>query len=163
MAKFFNIDFRRFFLLMLPTMLRRQLLVSFLMPVISVIDKLYQLFTSNRKSNLYTLKITPQIFALEKALNDRFDAENRGIYIRDSYSDYNPNVFLHPVAENRTVSIFLQAESRPRYLYLRNETPAIGFDFFVNVPESLVFNKNEMIALVNFYKLLGKRFTIITY
>jgi hypothetical protein len=61
------------------------------------------------------------------------------------------------------VYVHIHAENRPQYVYLKEETAIAGFDFFIYVPETLSFNKNEMNALVNFYKLLGKRFSIIKY
>lgn len=48
------------------------------------------------------------------------------------------------------------------YLINRNESGNL-FDFIVMVPIALVYDENEMRALVNTYKLAGKSYTIQTY
>lgn len=49
-------------------------------------------------------------------------------------------------------------------LYLQNLSEyALQFDFIVKVPAALVFDANEMKAIINYYKLAGKRYTIQPY
>jgi hypothetical protein len=38
-----------------------------------------------------------------------------------------------------------------------------AMDFIVYVPVAVTFNESEMKAVINFYKLAGKRYTIQTY
>jgi hypothetical protein len=48
------------------------------------------------------------------------------------------------------------------FRYFRSEWN-VQIDFIVNVPASLIYNSNQMNALINFYRLAGKRYKIVTY
>lgn len=48
------------------------------------------------------------------------------------------------------------------YIKRRSEY-ATAYDFIVYVPSALVFDINQMKALINYYKIASKRYTILTY
>jgi hypothetical protein len=153
MKNWFKIDYYKLVRLLLPTMLRRPVVLAFLEAIISSIDWLYGLFGRNRNANLYHLSITPQVCRLEKALNDRFDSSQRRIYISDG--THYEALYLYTDGEN--VPIWLEPDV---YLHTGGESGEGNIDFIVNVPAGLVYDQHEMEALVRIYKLASKTFII---
>lgn len=160
MNNIFNIDYYRLVKLLLPVMLRRPLLLAFMEAIVSPVDTLYGLFSSNRNANLYRLSITPQVCFLEKALNDRFDISRRRIYIEDGV--FYDEQYLFTEGEGLDEYVYTPVENKDIYLYTRSETGSGSVDFIVVVPAGLRYNEAEMKALVNMYKLASKTFIIPT-
>lgn len=158
MKNYFDIDFRRFSLLLLPTILRSSLIASFVLAFAEPVKLLYNSFTVNRNANLYRLSITPQVCYLEKALNDRFSSWSRLIYITDG--NYKAQMYIYTRTENYPRYIYTKTEALPRYLYQRGEAGADNYDFIVHVPSWYIFDENEMRALVDMYKLANKNYEI---
>jgi len=160
MSNIFRIDYYRLVKLLLPVMLRRPLLVAFLEAIVSPIDRLYGLFTTNRNANLYRLSVTPQVCFLEKALNDRFDVSQRRIYIEDGV--FYDEQYLYTEGESLDEYVYMQSENKDIYLYTRSETGSGSVDFIIVVPAGIRYNEAEMRALVDMYKLASKTFIIST-
>ena len=108
-----------------------------------------------RTANLLKLSYNGQRCYLRKALNDKFDPELRRIFIDgtlDIEQDY----------------IYTQAENLDVYLgtmFLETEFNYAGttVDFLVFVPQLVLDLKiNEIIATLEFYKLAGKQYQIIS-
>ena len=145
---------------MLTFKIRKDGILALLSALIAPLMTLYQVFLRNRERHLYRLSITPQVCYLEKMLNDRYDATSRRIYISDFSQMPDVNLFLEE--ENRPLYIFLEEENMPVYLGTIAEREAGGeTDFVVNVPFSIVYNEKEMHALLDDYKLAGKRYEIV--
>jgi len=88
-------------------------------------------------------------------LNDRFDPELRRIYI-DGTGGEAQKTFIYTPAENQTKYL------GTIYLYQALEFSDTGADFLVYVPQSIaVWLPFEIRALIDFYKLGGKRYLII--
>jgi len=149
----FRIDFRKLAILLLPIPLRKVKTIRFLHALLSPTAQVHSQFSKNRESHLYDLSITPQVCYLEKALNDRFDYVERRIYIQDSV---HPSVFY----------IYRSVEDKPYYMdgvkfiYGHKDYLAEKTDFTVFVPNTLEFDTNEMVALLNKYKLASMKFRI---
>ena len=79
----FNIDLRRFIVLMLPLTKRRAQWVNWLMCLTKPSRDLYGDFVAYRDSTLYKLDHTPQVYSMENELNDVYDITSRRIYITD--------------------------------------------------------------------------------
>jgi hypothetical protein len=144
---------------MLPRPLRknkmRALVTAYLGPIIDM----QNLFMAFREYVIYRLTITPQVCFLEKVLNDRYDKDQRRIFIRDAVVyDY---LYLFRKDESKPVYMFRKSEDKPVYLYSRAETSKFGVDFTITVPLQVVYNINELIALVNSYKLASKSYKVI--
>jgi hypothetical protein len=97
---------------------------------------------------------------LEHILNDTFDPINRAIYIDDAID--SEAVLLYNMAENNESTYLYNISENESNTFLFNEPEAFA-DFTVMVPQSLVFNQDQMIALVKKYKIAGKKFTIQTF
>lgn len=150
MKNYFRIDFGALVEQLLPTMLRASITIAFVRAMISPITALYALFMRNREANLYHLSITPQVFSIEKALNDRFDISQRRIYL--SKGLYYDESYLFKENEALDEYLYLDSEHKDSYLYTGDETGAGSVDFFVNVPADLLFDENEMSAYIGVYR-----------
>lgn len=180
MTNFFNIDFKRLILSLLPTFLRKPLLYSLLKAMVQPVITVYDSFTKSRSENLYKLKITPQICYLRKMLNDSFDIDLRGIYI----SDGNPSnwVIAYPQArfnatdgkqplwaasanETQLNKLIFTTNAGVTIVPRQGDIGASGLDFNVMVPSRLrgIADEKRMISLVNYYKLASKRYAISYY
>lgn len=158
MSTIFEIDFSKLTRLLLPPRLRKPRHVAWVQALMNPVNTLFQQFRRNRDANLYRLKITPQVVYLERLLNDRYDIAGRHIRITDAIS-YAP-VYIYQEAEAKDHALYLESEARPTYLYTESEIGDSTADFYVVVPTDRAFNENEMIALIDAYKLAGKSYKI---
>ena len=153
----YSIDINKLTTLLTPTFLRREKLSAWLRalhyPLIKVADD----FNVNRNANLYNLAHNGQVCYLRAALNDRFDISRRRIKILEGnrYKRY----YIYTKAEQKP---FYLKDNRKLYLRQSYDYADTGVDFIVLVPARLIYNEYEMTALVEFYKLAGKRYKIVT-
>lgn len=161
--RIFQTDIDTLFRQLLPTFLRKPLIIAFFEAATKPLIWLQQKLNISRNDNLYNLSITPQICFLEKALNDRFDKYPRRIYISDGKQLQQIYVFQN--AEQLPTFVFLDGETdedENAYnilpLFLQNETGGFvdGISFKIHVPSALTLNFDEVKSFVNQYKLVGK-------
>lgn len=150
----FNIDFDRLIMLFLPEKLHDNIVVAYLRAAVKPLKDIKILFDNNRKENLYRLGITPQVFSLEKMLNDRYDNVLRRIFISNG-SFIEPD-YIYTRAEQKPKYIYTRAEQKPDYLYQHSEIGYDNVDFYVNIPASLNISESEVDELLEIYKLAGK-------
>ena len=149
----YNIDYNRLTILLLPTFLRKPVLIGYIQSLISPIDNLYYKWFSFREDNLYKVKHTGQICKLRKALNDRFDPMLRRIIIGDGNRYRRQYLYTTP-------------ENRPKYLgtmflHQNSDYADTGVDFIVFVPAQIINQlPYELKAVIDFYKAGGKRYKI---
>jgi len=149
----YRVDYNRLVLLLLPTFLRKPVLIGYIQSLISPIDNLYYRWCSFREDNLYKVKHTGQICKLRKALNDRFDPMLRRIIIGDGN-------------RYRRQYLYTTAENRPKYLgtlflYQNSDYADTGADFIIWVPAEInIRQPYELKAWIDFYKAGGKRYKI---
>lgn len=159
-VKRYVIDYTNYVTSRIPEELQLPIVIAFVLVLAAPVILVYNLLISFRNLMLYKLAITPQVVYLEKMLNDRYDTEERRITITDG-KEYLPT-FLFKKIELKPVFLFLKSEEGflQRFFYTKNETGQFTWDFIVNVPVLVDFNMNELIALVNTYKLPAKTFKI---
>jgi hypothetical protein len=158
----YRIDWNRLMLWWLPNKLKRPLLHNFIISLILPLQQIHVALNKYREKTNYRLLITPQVCHLQRMLNDRFDFTDRRIYIVDM-ADASP-VYIFRANELKPKWIFYGFENRtPLWLYTNQETQTITDDFVVMVPVSVIFDVNEMSALLNVYKLAGTKFKIQTF
>ncbi|KAA2244562.1 hypothetical protein F0L74_00880 [Chitinophaga agrisoli] len=158
MSKPFDVDLPKLVRLLLPPRLRTVKHVAWLQALTNPVNYLYQQFRRNRDANLYRLSITPQVVYLEKLLNDRYDIAGRRISIKDAV--VLTSEYIYQEQELKPVYIYTEAENRPVHLFTDAEIGGGSVDFFVLAPSDLTYNENEMTALIDNYKLAGKRYKI---
>ena len=163
----FDIDYDGLVWQSLPTRLRHFITYGWLKALVSPVKWLYNLFTANRANNLYLLVHDGQICYLQAALNDLFDPVSRGIFISDG--PFEDPLFIYLEDEDKPVWLRLVSEAGatpypdPEPLFLDSETYAEGIGFIVNVPVAVVFDMARLKALVDFYRLPGKTYSVITF
>ncbi|WP_395075416.1 hypothetical protein [Flavobacterium sp.] len=149
----FNIDFNKLTILLLPTVLREPITVAYAQALLKPIDALHYDWLQKRQADWYKLEHTGQVCRLRKVLNDQLDPILRRITIG------NGTAFPRRY-------IYTKAENKPKYLgtfFIKsnNEYQNTGVDFRVFVPNEIVINAIfQLNYLIKFYKLAGKRYII---
>lgn len=158
--KIYDINYRKLVTWLVPVPLRGVVMLSWLMALVSPFIDLYNNLIRFRDAVLYRLTITPQVVYLEKMLNDRFDIIERRIVIKDG-QEFLP-LFLFKKAEVKPIFFYRKSETtKPKtHLLTKGEVGAFTWDFVVFVPVLVPFDINEMIALINAYKLADKVYKI---
>ena len=167
----FDVDYNVLVKQLLPVRLRQSKMIAWLKCLVAPVKWLYDLFKTFRNNNLYLLAHDSQVCYQEAALNDTFDPINRGIYISDGV--YVDPVYVYLIPELKPVFIDLASEvgtsvipaPDPVPLYLDMEIYAgLGaYTFIVNVPVAITFDMARLRALVDLYKLPGKKYNVVTY
>lgn len=151
----YKIDWDRLILLLLPTFLRKPVLFGYVKALVSPIASLHYKWEQMRTANLLKLSYNGQRCYLRKALNDKFDPDLRRIFI-DGTLDFDQD-YIYTPAEN--LDVYLGT------MFLETEFNYAGttVDFLVFVPQLVLDLKiNEIIAMLEFYKLAGKQYQIIS-
>lgn len=156
----YNINWRRLTIWFLPIALRQVKHIAWLQVVFQPIKQLWLDFTKFRKQATYKVIHTSQVCYLEAVLNDLFDNTLRRIYIENG-------LFIEPLY------IYTVPEDKPRYIdtqyiFSENDLNNNDTDFIVIVPLDLKpLNEvaqnaylSQMKALINYYKLASKTYTI---
>lgn len=149
----YDVDFKKLAVLLLPTFLRKPVLVGYVQALFAPLATLHYKWKVKRDEDFYKLEHTGQRFSLRKVLNDTFDPEQRRLYTA------NGNAFPRN-------HIYTRAEKKPvflgkMYLYQRSEFLNTGVDFIVFVPQEILDTQlYEVQAIVDFYKIEPKRYQI---
>ena len=148
----YNLNIDKLLVLLTPTFLRKPKLIAWLRTLAMPLNKLLDDFKVHRERDLYYLAHNSQVCYLRKALNDEFDPQLRRIKIEDGRQ--NQRLYIYPRSANRPLYI------GKVFLYQRGSYIDGGVDFVVVLPHGLEYDRYKLEALVNFYKLAGKRWTI---
>lgn len=158
MYNVFNINVNRLAEWLIPTRLRMPVLMALVKAIFSPIITLHNLFLSFRKAKFYQIAMNYQTCYLEAFLNDRFDFTQRRIFIEDA--ETVDALYLYMRDEENPVFLYRRSEALPVPVYTRGETVGdLTYDFIVWVPLDVVFDQNEMRAMIA-TKLCGKRYKI---
>ena len=152
MSAMYNFNIDKLLVLLTPTFLRKRKLVAWLRTLAMPLNKLLDAFKVHRERDLYNLTHNSQVCYLRKALNDEFDPQLRRIKIEDGTRNIRRYIYQRNV--NRPLYLGRM------FLYLRGNYIDGGVDFVVVLPQGLEYDRYKLEALVNFYKLAGKRWTI---
>jgi hypothetical protein len=150
----YKIDYNRLGILMLPTFLRKPILVSYVQALLVPIANLHYTWKQKRElEDWYKLNHTGQVCYLRKVLNDKLDSADRRIYLIDGDSFPRKYIFTRP--EKKPVRL------GKMFIYQNSEYVGTGADFTVCVPRLLYETKiHELHALIQFYKLASKRYKL---
>ena len=162
MSNYFDINYARIGVLMLPTFLRRTLMVALVKAMMKPLDILNTDFVAYRESldtNTYS-----QVCYMQGMLNDQFDPLERKIMIRNATLDKSSFLYWR---ENKNKPVRIYKENTPNFLpRLENRDGLIGVDnpnFEIVLPVGYVLSEQEetfMRSLVNQNKLASKRYII---
>ena len=153
----FRIVFTKLVQWLIPVWQRQPLLVILCLAANWPLRQAYYVFLAFRDDTLYNLGHNGQVCYLRGMLNDAFDRTLRRIEVLDY--NFASTVFLYADSENLDVII---DDAAPIYL----DADDAGVDFVVVLPKGLFTKSNyatqiaSMRALINYYKLAGKQYTI---
>ena len=151
----YRVDFDKLILLLLPTFLRKPVLFGYVRALITPIASLHYKWSRMRADNLVKMSYNSQRCYLRAALNDKYDTDLRRITIDETLGVDQD--FIYTRAEN--LDVFLGV------MYLEQDFNYVSskVDFLVNVPREIMNAKiNEIVATLEFYKLAGKQYQIIS-
>lgn len=149
----YEVDYKRLAILLLPPFLRKPRNVAYVQALLSPIDEVHYGWKQKRQRDWYKIQHNGQVCKLRKVLNDAFDPSERRIYITDGNSF--PRKYIYTRAENKPVFL------GKLFIYRHAEYEGTGSDFIVFAPPDIIAAQtNEMKALIEFYKLASKRYQI---
>ncbi len=153
-----EINWNRFVVLLLPLRKRTASIFGFIRSVLAPVVYLYNVLRTYEADIRDKLKFTSQVWAIEAVLNDTFDTAERRTYISDAGTDVI--TLIHRDSDEDPV---LLDDDATRAFVLHNDSAYFGgnYDFVVNIPyqfsEADIY---QLRALINYYKLAGKRYDI---
>lgn len=127
-------------------------MVAWIRSLLMPLDDLYGRFVEQRNKHLYNLAHNGQKCYLRKALNDRFDPHLRRITIDEPTHYAAVYIFTEP----EDLPIYLEPSV---YLYAGEEHVG-GTNFVVRIPRGLSYLDLEIKALIDYYKIASKKYTI---
>lgn len=162
MSNYYNINYGRVGILLLPTFLRKPIAAAFIRAMLKPLDDINSSFTEYRESldtNTYS-----QVCYLQGLLNDYFDPLERRIRIRQAALDQDSFLFWKrsinkPVRMSKRSSAGFAPRLMSRQGFIGSENP----DFEIVLPEGYLLSENEetyMRGLVNQNKLASKTYII---
>jgi hypothetical protein len=164
MDKIFEINYKRTVLLLLPTFLRREAPAAFLRAMTAPSVTLHNLFSVNRKNNLYRLQMNGQVCYLRKVLNDAFPDAGRAIRIEDEHITGRWAFFwdLENATGKVTPAYDLNTDKATK-LWDRDAIMDKVNNFVVVCPKKMQNYNNEvrLKSILNTYKLLSKSYRIV--
>lgn len=150
----YNIDFYKWAVLLLPTDLRKPKMIAFVKTLVTSIADLHAEFLKKRSADEFILNHNGQVCHLRKALNDLFDENLRRIQIG------NGNQFKRQY-------IYTRSEQLPKYLgkiFLkdRSDYADSGVDFIVYVPNNIYLTRKiELDKWIEIFKKGTKKYKIV--
>ena len=145
----YEVNIKRFALLLLPTFWRKPLLATLAYAMVSPLGYLHTRFVLFRRDTVYRLTHNGQVCYLRAVLNDQFDPIER-------------RITLHKREEEQAFLLPTRDTGRAFIINRRGFGGINGFDFWVNIPISLydTVDASRLRAIVGTYKLASKRFSI---
>jgi hypothetical protein len=161
----FNVNFDYLVWLYFAKILRNNRLIEFALLIVSQLKVVYNQFTAYRTQKLYLVNFTGQTMYLEKILQDTFSIP--GLYITDG--DLMQPLFLSNKEEgNYPLYLHNQGEVYDDVLIFNvtEQTENERFIVWIPVANYLLLTPEQlskMDKLINYYKLIEKKYTIKTY
>ena len=169
----YNIDFTKFALHLLPPILRSKVLMSLLKVMLTPLRYIYSLFKALKEGTDNTLNISGNVLYLQKAMNDAFFLKNDQIYI-DTPDEGNKRVLNFRSENQPHISMNKKSEGKAQALWQRHES-TVKYNFVVHVPSflctSIDMNEDKdrgmniriIMNILNKYKPAGRTFSIEIY
>jgi len=154
----YKIDYTKLIDWLVPSILRRNVLLSLAYALIHPVRKLYVDFMKFKTDSEYRLNHNSQVCYLEKVLNDRFDPDTKRISIVDGWRFNQLYIYKENEGSHKAVNLGTQ------YIRPSSDFADTGVDFIVKLPRDLILKESEqyeMKTLLNAYKLAGKRYKLV--
>ncbi len=156
----FKIDFDRLLLLLLPTMLRKQLVYVFLRAALAPLRTVYARFSTKRKDTLFLLKYDTSKRNIEIALQKKFNDD--GVFIENVWRDNS--LYLDFYIEDYMGDTY-EPQVEPAYLdqyidFYLDEQIATD-DFIIKVPElTYITSAQDIYNFAGYFVLPGFKYSV---
>lgn len=162
----FDFDFRNTIKRLLHPMYRKVKQIAWLMVFLLSIRRLKDSFITLRDKIEYDIKFNSQTLSLEARLNQQYNLLMGTIYI-ETISSTDDAIYIFWLSENQQpvyIGWLSETSLEPKYITWLSETVSVAnVEFIVWVPSTLIFDLDQMKAIINLYKLAGKRYSIQPY
>lgn len=163
-------DIKRLGVMILPTCLRRPMLIGLVYYMLTPLYTLLGLLKDWRKETLHRVRYNGQTVNLELCLNDKLDPALRRIRITDSSMSSGRGYYVYRRGVNYNDMVLARGKM-PCVILAGRASGGQICDFVVNVPRDVVDTKGQnynklgdpsktMMTLLNRYKLPSKRYEI---
>ncbi len=161
MERSYYVNIRKLALLVLPTFLRRPLIVSITHSVVTPLNELQVAFSQFREQMNYRMTHNGQVCYLRGALNDMFDMGPRRITITEIDKEVDDTI-IYTRDQDRAQRAKLRQRGEPLVVNRRGFSGANKYDFIVNLPVTMKGTMDEprLRAIIDTYKLSSKRYLI---
>ena len=153
----YNIDLNKLAWL-IPYALRRQHQVDWVISLLKPAIDEHAAFRLYRTAKRYELSITPQVFSLQKLLNDKYDNTLRRIRIDDPV--WQQPLYLYQDAELKDEYLYQESENKPLTLWTEAEAGAAPVTGVILIPAAVPFDETELRAYFDKFKLFGINYKI---
>lgn len=163
-----GLNFKEVFKYLIPFQIRGNRIVEWVAALLAPVQSLNVVFSAWAGGVRYFLAFNGQVVYLEHVLNDQFDASLRRIYIDDPGGTVIVTTYVHNKIEQQpTLYLYNVADADPNnpIIYNTSEIYTSTDDFIVHVPAG-VFSPTvqvQMSALINQYRIAGKRYSFQTF
>ncbi len=167
-----QIDYRKLAILLLPTFLRRPVLMAWLRAMVHPLQQLHDRHQAARTQRLYELHHTSQICYIKDALNNEFGITDyaTGFEIEDIDAPGNwVWIYNEKDPEGNIIDNYNDAQHKlfdnPTLIYGISSIIIPTSTFYVIVPSSIERNETNdarIRSIVNKYRLASRTFEIIT-
>lgn len=159
MNNYYNINYSRIALLLLPPILRQDLMVALVTALVRPLTVIHSNFETYIKQ--VDTSVNSQVCYLEYLLNNTYDYYERRIIIRDAPINYD-DFFLFDEQSGKAVMV--SDNDNPAWWVDAGKLGATNADFEVVFPRGYVFSESEEKALrqlINNNKLASKKYNIV--
>jgi|GEM_PF-3322679 len=163
----YEFDFKNTIKRLLHPFYRSKKNIAWLMVLLSYLRGLKQDFVDFKNRTQYNISFNSQKLSMEARLNQEYNLVMGTIYI-ETVSTNDDSVYLFWLSENqRPTYTYWISETNVQPIYTRwiSEPSPTGtnIEFIVYIPNNLIVDLNRLKAIINLYKLAGKRYAIQTY
>jgi hypothetical protein len=156
----YSINWKKLVELLLPTFLRKPVIIAFLNAFTTPISRMHAEFLMLKIEWDYRLDHNGQVFSLEKVLNDKFDPTERRIYI--TTVDFEDDVYIGD-RDHLEHTYITDPPDDAETLYLGDAPQYMqSADFIVHVPGEILATSEILIRnTIDIYKIAGKTYIIV--
>ncbi|WP_420581932.1 hypothetical protein [Reichenbachiella sp.] len=156
----YQIDFEKLIRDLLEVDRRTPDRIAWLKSILAGVEQTYSTLIAYTNLKRTELSYSPGYkIQVEKLLNDTYGG---GIYITNHQQAHAPN-FMFDRGNLKNLGMYNRTSVRNRHLPSRGSYDFNLVNFTVHVPSALVFDQDQMRALINKYKRIGLTLDIVTY
>lgn len=157
----FLLSFKKLAVLLLPTMLRKDVISTLVQLFVSPIGFIHVNLLKYRIESNYRLTHNGQVCYLQAVINDKFDPIERRIKIKDAEAKEPKLIYWRE--EERLAGVPVR-DVGALIIAARGYSGTDGYDFVIQVPVEYYVDSfiQQIRALTNQYKLASKQFDITT-